>query len=73
MSTVRVDVTGPGQALIACGAHQARVGRCDGRLYIEDIDSEAIIGRAATYRQAGQVYRKHLGLPAETPIEVDHE
>lgn len=69
---IAIDVVSKGSALIVAGNHQARVGRDGNRFYVEDADTEQIIGYASTYRGAAKVAAKDWGL-TDVPIELDHE
>jgi hypothetical protein len=73
---VYVDVVESGKALIVGGGHQARVGR-DGidrgaRFYVEDADTEQVIGHVRTYRAAGLLFASHHEL-ADAAVVVEHE
>lgn len=69
---VNIDVVSPGNALIVAGNHQARVGRDGGKYYVEDADTEEVIGRVASYKAAARLAAKHWGF-ADVPIELDKE
>jgi len=65
-------VTSPGTAVIVAGDRQARVGRDGNRFYVEDADTEEVIGYASTYKGAARVAARKWGF-SEVPIELDRE
>jgi hypothetical protein len=69
---VAVDIVSKGNALIVAGNHQARVGRDGSRFYVEDVDTEEIIGHSSTFKGAGRVAARSWGLD-DLPIEMDRE
>lgn len=69
---VAIDVVSKGNALIVAGEHQARVGRDGNRFYVEDVDSEQILGHSATFKGAAKLAAKKWGF-LDLPIELDRE
>jgi hypothetical protein len=69
-----VDVVDTGRALITTQHANGYVGRDHetGSFYVEDVDTEEIVGHARTYAQAGRVFARHKGIE-EPEIEVEHE
>lgn len=72
-TTVYVDVHAPGSATIVAGSHWAHVGT-EGprRLYIEDEDTETVIGYASNYKAAARRYARHHGI-TDPKIEITYE
>ncbi len=73
MTRVNVDVVEPGKALVTGPDFSGYVARHDnGRLYVEDTDSETFIGYANSYRKAGELLAKYHNT-TDPHIEVDFE
>jgi len=72
-TTVYVDVHAPGSATIVAGSHWAHVGT-EGkrRFYIEDEDTEEIIGYASSYKAAALRYARHYGI-TDPEIKIIYE
>lgn len=72
-ATVTVDVVAPGSALVNIrGGFSARIYREDGLLYVEDTDSETLVGTARSYAKAAEKFAAHHGLTGVT-VKVDYE
>ena len=73
MTTIYVDVHAPGSATIIGGGHQASVGTERPRkFYIEDSDTEELIGYASSYMAAAHTFARHHGI-ADPQVEIDYE
>jgi len=72
-TTVYVDVHAPGSATIVAGSHWAHVGT-EGkrRFYIEDEDTEGIIGYASSYKAAALRYARYYGI-TDPEIKIVYE
>ena len=72
-TTVHVDVHAPGSATIVAGRHWAHVGTEGKRLfYIEDEDTEEIIGYASSYKAAARKYARYYGI-TDPDIKIVYE
>lgn len=68
---VSVDIVAPGSALVSArGGHSGRVGRDGRRMWIEDADTEEVIGHADSYHAAGEVFARHHGIPDPDVVVV---
>lgn len=72
MVTVYVDVIEPGRAFVVADGHQARVGREGTRFYVEDADTEEVIGYARSYRQAADRLARQFGI-TDYEVVIDKE
>ena len=72
MTDVLIDVVEPGRAFVRAAGFEGWIGREGRRFYIEDSDTEELIGYASSYTAAARTFARHHGI-ADPQVEIDYE